>query len=106
MNLRRKSERRLPIRNPQSLSVLGNTWAMEFMSDILHNNYRFRIFKVVDDYNREVLGIDIGTSMPLPQVIRHLDQLAEWHVYPKQIRVDNGSVLTSRNQYGSLVIFI
>ncbi|WP_413786563.1 DDE-type integrase/transposase/recombinase [Psychrobacter sp. HII-4] len=56
---------------------------------------RFRTFNVIDDYNREVLGIDIGTSIPSLRVIRYLDQLAEWHGYPKQIRVDNGSEFTS-----------
>ena len=33
--------------------------------------------------------------MPSLRVIRYLDQLAEWHGYPKQIRVDNGSEFTS-----------
>ena len=68
---------------------------MDFMSDKLHNNIRFRTFNVIDDYNREVLGIDIGTSIPSLRVIRYLEQLAQWHGYPKQIRVDNGSEFTS-----------
>lgn len=68
---------------------------MNFKSDRLHNNIHFRTFNVIDDYNREVLGTDIGTSMPSLRVIRYLDQLAEWHVYPKQIRVDNSSGFTS-----------
>ena len=37
---------------------------MDFMSDRLHNNIRFRTFNVIDDDNREVLGIDIGISIP------------------------------------------
>ena len=68
---------------------------MDFMSDKLHNNIRFRTFNVIDDYNREVLGIDIGTSIPSLRVIRYLEQLAQWHGYPKQIRVDHGSKFTS-----------
>lgn len=48
---------------------------MDFMSDKLHNNIRFRTFNVIDDYNREVLGIDIGTSIPSLRVIRYLEQL-------------------------------
>jgi putative transposase len=68
---------------------------MDFMSDKLHNNIRFRTFNVIDDYNREVLGIDIGTSIPSLRVIWYLDQLAQWHGYPKQILVDNGSEFTS-----------
>src|SRR5690554_7017197 len=68
---------------------------MDFMSDSLHNKVRFRTFNVIDDFNREILGIDISTSMPSLRVIRYLDQLAEWHGYPEKIRVDNGSEFTS-----------
>lgn len=68
---------------------------MDFMSDSLHNKVRFRTVNVIDDFNREVLGIDIATSMSSLRVIRYLDQLAEWHAYPEKIRVDNGSEFTS-----------
>lgn len=98
LNLCRKSKRWLPKRNPQPLSVssaLGHTFSIDFMSDRLHNNIRFLIFNVIDDYNREVLGMDINTSTPSFRVIRHLDQLVEWHGYLKQIRVDNGRDLRS-----------
>ena len=36
---------------------------MDFMSDSLHNKVRFRTFNVIDDFNREVLGIDIDLTM-------------------------------------------
>ena len=55
LNLRRKAKRRLPTRAPEPLTVpnsLGHTWSMDFMSDKLHNNIRFRTFNVIDDYNR------------------------------------------------------
>lgn len=93
LNLRRKTKRRLPTRNPEPLAVpsaLGKSWSMDFMSDSLHNKVRFRTFNVIDDFNREVLGIDVATSMPSLRVISYLDQLAEWHGYPEKIRVDNG----------------
>src|SRR5690606_2362044 len=76
-------------------NALGKSWSMDFMSDSLRNKVRFRTFNVIDDFNREVLGIDIATSMPSLRVIRYLDQLAEWHGYPEKIRVDNGSEFTS-----------
>lgn len=98
LNLRRKGKRRVPNRNPEPLaapSALGKCWSMDFMSDSLHNKVRFRTFNVIDDFNREILGIDIATSMPSLRVIRYLDQLAEWHGYPEKIRVDNGSEFTS-----------
>jgi putative transposase len=56
---------------------------------------RDRTFNVIDDFNRERLGIDIATSMPSLRVIRYLDRLAEWHGYPEKIQVDNGSEFTS-----------
>jgi putative transposase len=65
------------------------------MSDSLHNKLRFRTFNVIDDFNREVLGLDVATSMPSLRVIRYLDQLAEWHGYPEKIRADNGTEFTS-----------
>lgn len=98
LNLRRKTKHRLPTRYPEPLAVpnsSGLTWSMDFMSDSLHNKIRFRTFNVIDDFNREVLGIDIATSMPSLRVIRYLDQLADWHGYPKKVRVDNGSEFTS-----------
>lgn len=98
LNLRRKAKRRLPPRDPEPLAIPmspGKTWSMDFMSDSLHNKVRYRTFNVIDDYNRELLGIDIGTSMPSLRVIRYLDRLAEWHGYPEKVRVDNGSEFTS-----------
>ena len=98
LNFKSKLKQRLPTRHPQPLAVpnnFGNTWSMDFMSDRLHNKVRFRTLNVIDDFNREVLGIDIGVGMPSERVIRYLDQLASWHGYPAKIRVDNGSEFCS-----------
>lgn len=98
LNIRRKAKKRLPTRYPEPLMVpqsLGKSWSMDFMSDTLHNKVRFRTFNVIDDFNREILGIDIGTGMPSARVTRYLDQLAAWHGYPEKVRVDNGPEFTS-----------
>jgi putative transposase len=50
----------------------------------------FRILKVIDNYNRESLVIEIDTSLPLQRVIRALERFIETREKPKQIRVDNG----------------
>ncbi len=79
LNLRRKVKTRLPARNSEPLvtpAEFGSSWSMDFMSDSLANKVCFRIFNVIDDFNREVLGIDIGTAMPATRVTRYLDQLA------------------------------
>lgn len=98
LNLRRKGKQRLPNRYPQPLAVpdvQNRSWSMDFMSDALKSGKRFRTFNVVDDFNREVLGIEIDLSMPTNRVIQTLDRIAEWRGYPEQIRMDNGPEFTA-----------
>lgn len=79
LNLRRKGKKRLPSRNPERLAVpdtLNQTWSADFMSDSLMTGRRFRTFNVVDDFNRELLGIAIDLNIPSMRVIRELNQIA------------------------------
>jgi putative transposase len=97
-NKRRKRKQRLPARDPQPLhepEMLNESWSMDFMSDSLWSGRTFRTFNVIDDCNREVLGIDVDLNLPAERVIRKLDQIAEFRGYPKQIRCDNGPELIS-----------
>jgi putative transposase len=94
LNIRVKPKKRFPTsRNPKSLQEPGEaniSWSMDFMSDGLENGRKFRALNILDDFNREVLWIEIDTSLPTERVIRVLDMLALWHGYPQQLRVDNG----------------
>lgn len=63
---------------------------MDFMSDQLSNGRSFRTFNVLDDFNREGLGIEVDLSLPALRVIRVLEQIIEWRGKPKTIRCDNG----------------
>jgi putative transposase len=93
LNLRRKNKKRLPSRIEEPLVVPelpNNTWSMYFMHDSLANGRRFRSLNVIDDYNREILNITVGSSISSQRVIRQLDQLISWRGKPKYIRVDNG----------------
>ena len=38
----------------------------------------FRVLNVIDDYNREALGMEIDFSLPSKRVIRALKQIIEW----------------------------
>jgi len=42
---------------------LNGTWALDFMADALYNGRGFRILNIIDEGNREVLAIEIGTSI-------------------------------------------
>lgn len=98
LNIRRKGKKRLPNRNPQPLVVPDTAnacWSADFMSDALYSGQRFRTFNVVDDYNRECLGIEIDTNLPAARIIRVLDRIAAWRGYPKRLRLDNGPEMIS-----------
>ena len=45
---------------------------------------------MIDDYNREGLGIEVDLSLPALRVIRSLERIIEWRGKPKAIRCDNG----------------
>ena len=96
LNLPRPGKRRLPARLRQPLeapAVLNDTWALDFMSDALYSGRKFRTLNVLDEGNREALGIDVATSFPAVRVIRLMDELAALHGTPRAIRVDNGPEL-------------
>jgi transposase InsO family protein len=52
------------------------------------NGNSFRTFNVLDDYNREGLGIEVDESLPALRVIRALDRIIEWRGKPNAIRCD------------------
>ena len=93
LNLRIKPKRRLVREVPQPLAVpdaLNESWSMDFMHDHLADGRQYRLFNVLDDFNREGLGIEVDLSLPSARVIRALDQIIEWRGRPKAIRCDNG----------------
>lgn len=93
LNLRIKPKKRLKREKPEPLFVpkaVNETWSMDFMHDQLADGRSYRLFNVIDDYNREGLGIEIDFSLPAERVTRSLDQIIEWRGKPKTIRCDNG----------------
>ena len=93
LNLRIKPRRRIKRNKPDALSVpvaINQVWSMDFMSDSLGDGRKFRTFNVIDDYNREGLGIEVDLSLPSGRVIRSLDQIIRWRGKPAAIRCDNG----------------
>lgn len=93
LNLRIKPKKRLCREKPDALAVpvaVNQLWSMDFMHDRPSNGRSFRLFNVIDDFNREGLGIEVDFSLPTERVIRSLDQIIEWRGKPLQIRCDNG----------------
>ena len=93
LNLRIKPRRRLKREKPDELAVPAApnvVWSMDFMADRLADGRQFRLLNVLDDFNREGLGIEVDFSLPAEYVVRSLDQIIEWRGKPSAIRVDNG----------------
>jgi putative transposase len=93
LNLRIKPRKRLVREKPDTLAVpaaINESWSMDFMHDQLEDGRSYRLFNVIDDFNREGLGIEVDFSLPAARVIRALDQIIEWRGKPRQIRCDNG----------------
>ena len=63
---------------------------MDFMHDRLEDGRSFRLFNVIDDFNREGLAIEVDFSLPSQRVVRTLERVIEWRGKPKVIRCDNG----------------
>lgn len=93
LNLRVKPKKRRPKRVPQVLSqpeAANQSWSLDFMSDSLTSGRAFRTLHILDDFNREVLWIEVDTSLPAERVVRILETLIAWRGLPTQIRMDNG----------------
>ena len=92
LNLLIKPRKRLKRDKPEALEMpegVNEVWSMDFMVDRLGDGRQFRLLNVLDDFNREGLGIEIDFSLPAERVVRALNQIIEWRGAPETIRVDN-----------------
>jgi putative transposase len=112
---RRKGKKRLPTRCPAPLVVseaMNECWSADFMSDALWGDRRFRTFNVVDDFNRELLAIEVDFNLPAQRVVRTLESIAAQRGYPLKLRLDNGPEFVSvaladwAEQHGVMLEFI
>lgn len=93
LNLRIKPKKRLIREKPDALQVpskINEVWSMDFMHDQLGDQRPYRLFNVIDDHNREALGIEVDLSLSTERVIRSLEHIIEWRGKPAAIRSDNG----------------
>jgi putative transposase len=93
LNLRIRPKKRMVREKPEALTVpqgLNQVRSMDFMHDPPSDGRAIHLFNVIDDFNREALGIDVDFSLPALRVIRSLNQVIGWRGKPMVIRCDNG----------------
>ena len=83
-------KRALGTRAPMAIPQDANQrWSLDFVSDTLTNDRRFRILCVIDDFSRECLATVVDNSISGERVARELDIIAEHRGYPCMIVSDN-----------------
>jgi putative transposase len=93
LNLRRKRKRRVPARIKEPLVntiTINQTWSIDFMHDALENGRKVKVLNIIDDYNREALAIDVGSSITGNRLVEVLKTILDWRGKPAEIRCDNG----------------
>lgn len=102
LNMRIKPRKRLKREKPEELIVpntINECWSIDFMHDQLENGRSYRLLNIIDDFNREGLGIEADFSLSAERVIRTLNQIIEWRGKPLSIRCDNGPEYVSKLMY-------
>lgn len=100
LNIRVKPRKRLAKGEAKALVYpikLNVCWSMDFMTDVLCTNQKFRTLNMIDDYNRQALLIEPAYALPATKVTSLVDKVAKKHGYPRMIRVDNGPEFISNH---------
>lgn len=85
---------RLVLPEPQKPNHI---WSMDFVSETLYDQRRFRCFNVVDDFTRENIVIHPDRSIKSEKIVRIFERLKMTRGLPKMIVCDNGPEFISQN---------
>ncbi len=72
------------------------SWSMDFVSDALYDDRRFRALTVVDNFTRESLDIEVDKGIRGYQVVQVLQSLDYSRSLPERIYCDNGPEFISK----------
>jgi putative transposase len=96
---KRKRRRRLGAQARVLLSAptsRNQTWTMDFLHDALATGRKVRTLSIEDAYTREMLAIEVDTSLPAMRVVRALERLRLERGLPTRIVIDHGTEFTSK----------
>jgi putative transposase len=81
---------------PQA-SKPNHIWSMDFVSEELFDQRRFRCFTSVDDFTHDSLCIEPDRNLPSEKVVGFLNMLKVTRGLPEIITCDNGPEFISQN---------
>ncbi len=99
LSLRMKTPRRrraaaareqLPI-----LTASNQSWAMDFMHDVLADGSKIRLLTIVDMFSRESVALEVDYGFKSPQVVDVLRRAVARRGAPQRIHCDNGPEFVS-----------
>ena len=61
---------------------------MDFVTDVLQSNRKFRVLNVIDDSDRVAVAQKVAHSIPATRLIRFMEEIKKGK--PTNIRCDNG----------------
>lgn len=53
--------------------LVNHCWSIDFMLDAFYSGRAFKTLNAVDDFNQEVLAVEVDTNLPAGRVLRALD---------------------------------
>jgi len=70
---------------------------MDFVSDQLFDDRRFRVLVIIENFARERLALDANARIRGIDVVTTLERITREHGFPKRIKVDNGLEFISKD---------
>jgi transposase InsO family protein len=85
-----KRRRAATVREERFVPTAPNqSWAMDFMHDLLTDGTKIRLLTIVDNYRRESLPLEPAYGFKSPQVVSALSRLVAERCAPRRIQCDN-----------------
>jgi putative transposase len=92
---RPRARRTQKVQSLSSVKVANQVWCYDFVFDACANGQRLKVLTLQDEYTRECLALEVGTSMKSRQVIEVLERVVRERGVPAAIRSDHGSEFIS-----------
>jgi len=80
---------------PIAPTAPNQSWAMDFMHDVLSDGSKIRLLTIVDIFSRESVALEVDFGFKAPQLVDVLRNAVADHGAPQRIRCDNGPELIS-----------